>query len=224
MRDMRASALMTPRTQIDWIDLEDDEENIWQSISDSVHSKLPVARGSLDDIVGVVHLRDILANRGQQTLPIEENIQTPLYVPASLRAFKLLEQFQQTGTHIAFVMDEFGGLIGVVTLHDILEQLVGELPEEEEHPEIVKRDDNSWLMDGLLSIEEFKRMFNIEEMPNQEIEHYQTLGGFITSYLGNLPKTGEKFEWAGFRFEIVDMDKMRIDKVIVTQLDIDLNT
>ncbi len=222
--DMRASALMTPRTQIDWIDLEDDEENIWQSISDSVHSKLPVARGSLDDIVGVVHLRDILANRGQQTLPIAENIQTPLYVPASLRAFKLLEQFQQTGTHIAFVMDEFGGLIGVVTLHDILEQLVGELPEEEEHPEIVKRDDNSWLMDGLLSIEEFKRMFNIEEMPNQEIEHYQTLGGFITSYLGNLPKTGEKFEWAGFRFEIVDMDKMRIDKVIVTQLDIDLNS
>ena len=98
------------------------------------------------------------------------------------------------------------------------------MPEEEEHPEIVKRDDNSWLMDGLLSIEEFKRMFNIEEMPNQEVEHYQTLGGFITSYLGNLPKTGEKFEWAGFRFEIVDMDKMRIDKVIVTQLDIDLNS
>jgi len=171
----------------------------------------------------VVHLRDILANRGQETLPIAENIQTPLFVPASLLAFKLLEQFQQTGTHIAFVMDEFGGLIGVVTLHDILEKLVGELPEEEENPEVVKRDDNSWLMDGLLSIEEFKRMFNIEEMPEQETEHYQTLGGFITSYLGNLPKTGEKLEWAGFRFEIVDMDKMRIDKVIVTRLDIDLN-
>ena len=111
----------------------------------------------------------------------------------------------------------------MVTLHDILEQLVGELPEEEDVPEIVQRDDNSWLMDGLLSIEEFKRMFGIEELPAHDKDHYQTLGGFITSYLGNVPKTGEKFEWAGLRFEIVDMDRLRIDKVIVTKLDLGLD-
>lgn len=219
--DMRVSALMTPRTQIDWIDLEDGEDQIWQAITESNHAKLPVARGSLDDIVGVVYVRDILSNRSQDNLPVEEHTQDPLFVPRSLRAFKLLEQFQQTGTHIAFVMDEFGGMIGLVTLHDILEQLVGELPQEEEdHPTIVQRDDNSWLLDGLLSIDEFKELLDIEEMPAEDKELYQTLGGFITSYLGNMPKTGETFKWAGLKFEIVDMDRMRIDKVIVTKLNI----
>ncbi len=217
--DMRVSALMTPRTHVDWIDLEDDDEQIWQLITESNHSRLPVARDSLDDIIGVVYARDILSTRGQGTLPIEENIQEPLFVPRSLRAFRLLEQFQQTGTHIAVVMDEFGGMIGLVTLHDLLEQLVGELPQEEEdNPEIVQRDDNSWLLDGLLSIEEFKELFAIADMPNEDKDHYQTLGGFITSYLGNMPKTGETFEWSDLKFEIVDMDRMRIDKVIVTKL------
>ncbi len=210
---------MTPRTHVDWIDLEDDDEQIWQLITESNHSRLPVARDSLDDIIGVVYARDILSTRGQGTLPIEENIQEPLFVPRSLRAFRLLEQFQQTGTHIAVVMDEFGGMIGLVTLHDLLEQLVGELPQEEEdNPEIVQRDDNSWLLDGLLSIEEFKELFAIADMPNEDKDHYQTLGGFITSYLGNMPKTGETFEWSDLKFEIVDMDRMRIDKVIVTKL------
>ncbi|HMM20047.1 MAG TPA: hemolysin family protein [Selenomonadales bacterium] len=222
--DLRVSALMTPRTQVDWIDLEDDDPQIWQTITESSHSMLPVARGSLDDIVGVVFIRDILATRGQATLPIEEKTQEPLFVPRSLRAFKLLEQFQQSGMHIAFVMDEFGGMIGLVTLHDILEQLVGELPQErEEDPEIIQRDDNSWLLDGLLSIEEFKELFEIEEMPAEDRDHYQTVGGFITSYIGSMPKTGDSFEWADLKFEIVDMDRMRIDKVIVSKLAADMD-
>jgi len=110
-------------------------------------------------------------------------------------------------------------MVGLVTLHDILEQLVGDMPEEEDdNPGIIQRDDNSWLIDGLLPIEEFKEVFDINEMPGDDKDHYQTLGGFITSYLGNMPKTGETFEWAGLKFEIVDMDRMRIDKVIVTRL------
>ncbi len=218
--DMRVAAFMTPRTQIEWLDLEDTDEQIWKIITESNHSRLPVARGSLDDIVGVVYTRDILLTRYQSSPPIEEHIQEPLFVPRSLRAFKLLEQFQQTGTHVAFVMDEFGGMVGLVTLHDILEQLVGELAQEEEDdPEIVKRDNNSWLLDGLLPIEEFKALFEIEEMPAEDKDHYQTLGGFISSYLENIPKTGDTFEWAGLKFEIVDMDRMRIDKVIVTKMD-----
>ncbi|HML90518.1 MAG TPA: hemolysin family protein [Methylomusa anaerophila] len=219
LADMRVSALMTPKTQIDWIDLEDDDEYNWGIITESNHSRLPVARESLDDIVGFVYARDVLSSRGN-TLLIEDNTQEPLFIPRSLRVFKLLEQFQQTGTHIAFVMDEFGGMIGLVTLHDILEQLIGELPQEvEDTPEIVQRDENSWLLDGLLSIDEFRVLFDIGEMPGQDKEHYQTLGGFITSCLGSMPKTGDTFEWAGLKFEIVDMDGMRIDKAIVTKLE-----
>jgi putative hemolysin len=216
--DMRASSLMTPRTQIDWIDLEDDEEEIWRVITASSHSRLPVARGSLDDVAGVVYTRDILLIRSQKALPIEENIQEPLFVPRSLRAFKLLEQFQHSGSQMAVVLDEFGGVIGLVTLHDILEQLVGELAQEEEDsPEIVQREDNSWLIDGLLSIEDFKEFFDLEELPAEDKDHYQTVGGFITSYLGSMPKAGETFEWAGLKFEIVDMDRMRVDKIIITR-------
>lgn len=222
--DMRVSSLMTPRTQIDWLDLEESDKHNWAIITESHHSRLPVATGSLDDIVGVVYVRDILSARYSSSLPIKENIQEPLFVPRSLRGFKLLELFQQSGTHIAFVMDEFGGMVGLVTLYDILEQLVGELPQEEETDSgIVQRDDRSWLMDGLLSIEEFKELFDIKEMPEEDKGHFQTLGGFITSYLGNMPKTGETFEWADFRFEIVDMDRMRVDKVLVTKLTADID-
>lgn len=219
LSDLRMSSLMTPRTQIDWLDLEKTTEENWKIITESHHSRLPVARGSLDDIVGVVYARDVLSNRRPGILDIEGNIQEPLFVPRSLRAFKLLEQFQQTGNHIAFVMDEFGGMIGLVTLYDILENLVGELPEEEEdNPSMVQRDENSWLIDGLFSIEDFKEMFDIEELPGEDKEHFHTLGGFITSYLGSMPRTGETFDWNGIKFEIVDMDRMRIDKVIVTRL------
>ncbi|MCE5284598.1 MAG: hemolysin family protein [Pelosinus sp.] len=217
--DMRVSSLMTPRTQIDWLDLEESDEHNWTVITESHHSKLPVASGSLDDIAGVIYTRDILAVRHSSALPIEQNIQEPLFVPRNLRAFKLLEQFQKTGMYIAFIIDEFGGMVGLVTIHDILEELVGELPQEEDsNPSIVKRDDTSWLMDGLLPIDEFKELFDFKEMPGEDNEHYQTLGGFITSYLGNMPKTGETFEWADFKFEIVDMDRMRIDKVLVTKI------
>lgn len=217
--DMRVSALMTPRTQIDWLDLEDSDEQIWHDIMESHHSRLPVARGSLDDIAGVLYAKDILSMRNQPTLPIAENTREPLFIPRSLRAFKLLEQFQQTGTHIAFVMDEFGGMIGLVTLYDILEHLVGELPQEEDdEQEIVQRDDNSWLLDGLLSIDEFKELFDLDEMPGEDKDHYQTIGGFIISYTGSMPKTGDTFEWNELKFEIVDMDRLRIDKIIVTKL------
>ena len=218
--DMRAAALMTPRTQIDWLDLDRDDEYLWQIITESPHSKLPVARGSLDDVLGIIFVKDLLSKRCADSLPIEENIEQPLFVPRSLRAFKLLEQFQQSGMHVAFVMDEFGGLLGLVTLHDILEHLVGDLPEEDEEIQsIVQRDEKSWLVDGLLPIEDFKDYFEVAEMPGEDRDHYQTLGGFITSFLGYMPKTGEAFTWSTFKFEVVDMDRMRIDKVMVTRIE-----
>ncbi|HIU64950.1 MAG TPA: HlyC/CorC family transporter [Candidatus Avacidaminococcus intestinavium] len=221
--DMRVAALMTPRTQIDWLDLDRDDDYLWSVIKKSPHTKLPVARDSLDEILGIVYVKDLLANRDNGNLPIEANIEQPLFVPRSLRAFKLLKQFQQSGTHVAFVMDEFGGTMGLVTLHDILENLVGELPEEDDDEKsIVERDNCSWLIDGLLPIEEFKDFFALDEMPGEDKDHYQTIGGFITSYLGYMPKTGETFIWSHLQFEVVDMDRMRIDKLLVTKLICDL--
>lgn len=215
--DTRVHSLMTPRTQVDWIDIEDNDEQIWKVITKSNHSRLLVARGSLDNVFGFIYARDVLSTRGQYPLPIEENIQEPLFVPRSQWACKLLEQFQKTKNHIAVVMDEFGGMTGLVSLHDILEQLVGELPQEDDNPEIVKRGDSSWLLNGMLSIQEFKETFEIEDMPEEDRDQYQTLGGFVTSYLGSMPKAGEDFEWAGLKFEIIDLDGMRIDKIIVTK-------
>jgi putative hemolysin len=221
--DMRVFSLMTPRTQIDWLDLEETDEQVWAVLTESNHSKLPVCRGSIDDVLGFAYTRNILLLQSSVCLSIEQNIQKPLFVPRSLRAFKLLKQFQQTGIYIAFVIDEFGGMIGLVTLHDILEQLVGELPQkEDEESSIIKKDDTSWYLDGLLSIVEFKEIFDIEEMPGEGKDHYQTIGGFITSYLGNMPKIGETFEWSGLKFEILEMDRARIGKIIVTKMPVDM--
>ncbi|MGL6284335.1 MAG: transporter associated domain-containing protein, partial [Microcoleaceae cyanobacterium] len=145
-------------------------------------------------------------------------LQTPLYVPENSRALKVLELFKQSGTHIALVTDEYGGVEGLVTLNDLLEALVGELPEagEQDDPMSVQREDGSWLLDGFMSTDEFKDLFNKESLPNEEEEDYHTLAGFVIASLGHIPNTAEHFEWGGLRFEVVDMDGIRVDKVLVT--------
>jgi len=218
--DMKVSSLMTPRTQVDWIDLEETDIHNLRLLAESAHSRLPVARGSLDGIVGIIHVRDVLSHRlcGEK-LALEQHIQQPLMVPRSMRAFRLLELFQQSGNHLAIVIDEFGGMAGLATAHDILEQIVGEMPAPDEKDEqaIILRDDGSWLVDGLISIEEFKQYFNLPELPDEEREHYQTLGGFITAYLGDIPKPTDVVEWSDLRLEVLDMDRSRVDKVLVTR-------
>lgn len=217
--DMRVSAFMTPRTQVDWLDLEEPDACNLSILTESGHSWLPVARGSLDEVAGIVQVKGVLAHRlSGERLELEEHIQEPLMVPRSMRAFRLLELFQQSGNHVAVVLDEFGGMTGLVTIHDILEQIVGEMPRQDEADEqlMVQREDGSWLIDGLLSIEDFKDHFEIDDLPGEEREHYQTLGGFITSYLGDIPKATDIVEWNGLRLEVLDMDKARVDKVLVT--------
>jgi len=137
-----------------------------------------------------------------------------------MRAFTLLETFKKSGTEIALVIDEYGSLQGLVTLNDVLEEIVGDIDalDDSDDPEIIKRDDNSWLLDGLLSVEEFKELFEIAELPGEETGYFQTLAGFIMSYLGHIPKASEHFDWEGLRFEIVDMDRIRIDKVLVSKI------
>lgn len=221
LNDMRVSSLMTPRTQVDWLDMEDSAEENYRVLRESGHSRFPVARGSMDDIVGVIYTKDLVAKGAMcQTMELEESIRNPLYVPKSMKVVQVLEMFKQSGMDVAFVIDEYGGFLGLLTTKDILEQVVGELPSihEEYDPDIVVREDGSWLMDGMVPIEELKSLLELEELPGEDRDHFETLGGFVTSYLGSIPSVAAAFEWQGLRFEVVDMDRIRVDKVLVSRV------
>jgi putative hemolysin len=216
--DLKIGALMTPRPDITWIDIEDSIAITRQKIIDSDYSRLPVCDGELDRVLGVIHVADLLS----QTLKGEEinltaSLSQPLFIPESTRGLNVLEQFKKFGTHIAMVVDEYGVIQGLVTMHDLFEEIFGditdfnEIPEE---PQIIQREDGSWLLDGMLSIEELLEQFDI---PESAIDrgNYHTLGGFAIMQLGKIPISGEHFEWRQLRFEIVDMDGKRVDKVLV---------
>lgn len=217
--DRRVSAVMTPRTEIVWLDREASALEIRRTITESVHSRFLVADGSLDNVLGVVHAKDLLAHiLGEQVVNLEATLQQPLYVPESMRALKVLELFKQSGTHIALVIDEYGGIQGLVTPSDILEAIVGDLPEagEQVEPLAVQRPDGSWLLDGMLPVDEFKDLFDLGELPGEDQGIYQTLAGFVIMQLGRIPAATDYFIWEGLKIEVVDMDGNRVDKVLVT--------
>jgi putative hemolysin len=218
LSDRKIGALMTPRPDITWLDLEDSIAINCQKILDSEYSRLPVCEGELDKVLGIIHIADLLS----QTLKGEElNLTTalrqPLFIPESMRGSSVLEQFKLFGTHLAIIVDEYGVLQGLVTMHDILEEIVGDINdinETKEEPQIIKRDDGSWLLDGMLSIEDFLEQF---ELPESAIDrgNYHTLGGFAIMQFGKIPISGEHFQWLHLRFEIVDMDGKRVDKILL---------
>jgi putative hemolysin len=219
--DLKIGALMTPRPDITWINIEDSIAITRQKIIDSDYSRLPVCEGELDRVLGVIHVADLLS----QTLKGEEinlttSLRQPLFIPESTRGLKVLEQFKKFGTHIAMVVDEYGVIQGLVTMHDIFEEIAGDITdfnEEPEEPQIIQREDGSWLLDGMLSIEELLDQFDIPDSAISPIErgNYHTLGGFVSMQLGKIPTSGEYFQWRKLRFEIVDMDGKRVDKVLV---------
>jgi putative hemolysin len=216
--DRRASSVMTPRTEIVWVDSEAPLEEIQQTIAGSTHSRFVVAEGSLDDVLGVVQAKELLLHfLHGQPLDLTANLQQPLYVPESMRALEVLELFKQSAIHIALVIDEYGGIQGLVTPSDILEAIVGDLPVagEEHDPLAVRREDGSWLLDGMLSIDDFKELFQLGRLPDEDQGVYQTLAGFVIMQLGRIPLVSDHFEWAGLRLEVVDMDGNRVDKVLV---------
>lgn len=219
--DIRASALMTPRTQIVWLDLEEPSETQLETVLDSGHSRFPVGRGSLDEVAGVVFTKDLLSEslRGQN-LRLEDHIRTPVFVPKSMNGLRILELFKKAGTHVALVIDEYGGVLGLITINDILEHIVGDLPLADELDEamVVQREDGSYLVDGMLAIEELRELLDVDELPAEGRENYQTAGGFITSYLERIPVTSESFVWQDWRFEVLDMDRSRIDKILVERV------
>ena len=219
--DKRARSLMTPRTQIAWLDRDDSIERIREKIIASGHSCFPVATGSLDKVDGVVQSKDLLAHSlAGQGLDLGSLMQQPLFVPRTITALEILESFKNSGQHIALVVDEYGGIEGLLTHHDILEAIAGDIPFDgrPNDPKAVRRHDGSWLFDGMLSIDEFKEVFHLDDLPGEKRDAYQTLGGFRFTRMGRIPSVSEYFEWNGLRFEVVDMDGKRIDKILVAPL------
>ena len=220
--DRRISTLMTVRPEIVWLNLEDSSETNRHKLVKSNHTRFPVCQGSLDEVLGVVQVTHLLAAclSGEQ-FDLTSSLRQPLFVPESTPGLKMLELFKQSGNHIALVVDEYGVIQGLVTLNDVLEAIIGDLPrlDQPEAPQATRREDGSWLLDGILSIEEFKELFGIEELPGEQRGNYHTLGGFIITHMGKIPVAAEHFEWQGLRFEVMDMDGNRVDKILVMPLE-----
>jgi putative hemolysin len=218
--ERRVGAVMTPHTQIVWFDIEDSPEEIRRKIANSQHSRFPVAKDSLDNVLGIVRAKDLLnQSLAGQPLDLSVLLRPPLFVPESMSALKVLELFKQKGAHIALITDEYGGIQGMVTHNDILEDIAGYIPGEPTEPQATQRADGSWLLDGLLHIDKLKEIFDLEKLPDEEHGHYQTVGGFVMTQVRGIPTVGQCLEWGKLRFEVVDMDGPRVDKVLVSQVE-----
>jgi magnesium and cobalt exporter, CNNM family len=187
-------------------------------VAESRHSFFPAARGELDNLLGVASVKDAWAQQSSgQPADMLDSLRPAALVPEGVPATDSLESFKRSGLLIALVIDEPGHIEGLISLADVLAALVGEAPDEDEPPEepIVRREDDSWLVDGLLAAEELKERLGLEELPSEEKADYQTVGGMVMDTLGRVPAEGDRFEWEGFSFEVMDMDGRRVDKVLM---------
>jgi putative hemolysin len=219
--DRGVGALMKPRRDVVWLDIDDSWEENRRKMASSLYSRFPVAQGTLDNVVGVVQTKDLLTRcLAGQTIQLKEAMRPPLFVPEALPALKLLEVFKKSRTHIALVVDEYGGVEGLVTINDVLEDIVGDVASADMPAEklAVQRADGSWLLDGRIQIDDMKELLNLGRLPDDESGSYNTLGGFVMLQMGRVPFTGDVFEVEGFRFEVVDMDEKRVDKVLVSKV------
>lgn len=218
--DRKLGSLMVPRSEIIYVDINAPEAESFEKISQSVRSRIPVCDGDLDSIIGVLSAKTALSSvaRGEK-LSLQENLEPPLYVPETLTGMDLLDQFKQSKTHIAFVVDEYGSLEGLVTIQDIFDTLIGEIVTDgEEDTAPVQRDDGSWLFEGDTSIHEIKDCLLIEEVPEQDKGRYHTVSGLILLLLGRMPVAGDSVVLESWKLEVVDMDGRRIDKILATRL------
>lgn len=219
--DRRVSALMTSRLDIVWLDVDAPEDAVLRKIAESHYSRFPVCRGAIDQVLGIVKAKDYLAGKlSNPESRLEDYIRQPLFVPENSLALKGLEAFKSSHSHMSLVVDEYGALKGLFTTNDVLEAIVGDmlLASSQSEPYVVKREDGSWLLDGALPIDEFKRMYSFGKIAGEERHAFQTLAGFIYMQLGRVPSEADSFEWNGLRFEVIDMDGKRIDKVLVQRV------
>jgi putative hemolysin len=213
--DSRVYSLMTPRTDLVWLDITDSIEEIRQKIADCPYSRFPVRQDSLETIVGIVKSRDLLVESlSGKEIDLKTLLKPAYFIPETMFASRALELFKEKNTELLLVIDEFGGLQGLLTINDILEEIVGAM--EFEEPQATQRQDGSWLLDGMLEVDEFKELFEFTVLPHED--EYETLSGFVMTLLGRVPQAADNFDWNGFRFEVMDMDGRRVDKVLVTTL------
>ncbi|HSM71873.1 MAG TPA: hemolysin family protein [Anaerolineales bacterium] len=213
--DQRVYSLMTPRTDIVWLDIDDPIDVIRQKIGENDFSLFPVRQGTLDVILGIIKARDLLIPVfAGEKLDLKEILRPAFYVPETMLASRALEILKEKGTDMLLIIDEFGGLQGLLTINDILEEIVGEM--EMDGPQFTQRQDGSWLLDGMLEIDEFKEIFDFKTLPHEN--EYETLSGFVMMSLGRVPQEADYFEWNSYNFEVIDMDGRRVDKVLVTTL------
>jgi putative hemolysin len=216
--DRRVNAIMTPRPDIIWLDLDDSFDANKLKLVDSSYTRLPVCSEGLDNVLGILQVNDLLTQSlNGQPLDFTTSLRQPLFIPESTRSLKVLELFKESSVQVALVVDEYGVIQGLVTLDDILEAIVGDLPStDDDDDQAVQREDGSWLLEGMMSVEEFRELFDLEdELPGEQRGNYHTLGGFVITHLGRIPRASDHFEWKQMRFEVMDMDGNRVDKILV---------
>ena len=220
--DMTAKSLMVPRSQITWIDESMPAEDVRVLIGTAPFSHFPVCGGTIDRLRGVVHVKDLISYGllAGSDFKVSAVMQPPVYVPDTMPALKLLELFQANRTRIAFVVDEHGGLEGLATANDVIQAILGDLSRggEDEQPAAVRRDDGSWLIDGRLPLPDVLATLGIARDAPDELPEVATAAGLVTALLGDLPTTGDHVDWHGWRFEVVDLDGRRVDKLLVSRL------
>jgi putative hemolysin len=227
LSDRAVVALMKPRRDIAWLDIDDPIEENMKKVAASLHSRFPVVQGSLDHVIGIVQQADLLKCLLAGKQPnLKDDARPPLFVPSAIPAFRLLEMFKTSRTHIALVVDEYGAVQGLVTLNDFFEDLVGEVASADTPQEryAVQREDGSWLVDGKMIVHDFKELMNVARLPGEESGSYQTVGGFVMMQIGRIPVATDTFEATGLHFEVVDMDENRVDKVLVRRRNIERET
>ncbi|TFH05560.1 MAG: HlyC/CorC family transporter, partial [Methanosarcina sp.] len=219
--DRRVESLMTHRTDIVALDLDDPVGENLRKMIQSGRSNFPAYERDLDDVVGMVSVKDILAKLVESgTVNIRTSVTKPLFIPEAITVLKLLESFKETGVHVALITDEYGSIQGIITLHDILEAIVGDVHTlgEPVETQVMAREDGSWLIDGDTSIEKLKEVLSVDSFPGEKEGYYRTIAGLLMFILQRIPKTGDHIELKGLRYEVVDMDGNRIDKVLATRV------
>ena len=214
--DRQLRSLMTPRTEMVWLDVNDPPDTIRQKVVNSPHSRFPVCDGALDRVLGIVQAKELLAHDwAGASLDLQALLRPALFLPETMPALRALERFKQTGIQSALLVDEFGGIEGTVTVMDMMEAIVGDMPTMQElaEPPVVQRADGSFLVEGYLDVDDLKALLAVDDLPDEG--DYQTLGGFVISRIGRLPRVGDRIEWGAHLFEVVDMDGNRVDKVLI---------
>jgi putative hemolysin len=218
--DRQIASLMTPRSEIIYLDIDQPLESNLENLMKSDHSRYPVCRGGIKDTIGIITAKRLLKQRmkGEST-NIQDYLQPAIFVPELLTGMKLLEQFRESGVQMVFVVDEYGEILGLITLQDVLEALTGEFRSRDpEDVWAIQREDGSWLIDGLIPIQDLKDRLGLKSVPEEQKGRYNTLGGMMMWLTGSIPHTSDVVEWEGWRLEVVDLDGNRIDKVLASRL------